>query len=195
MASYSSFTFQDLFTINSVNLDQLTETYSISFYGDYLLRWPDYQYTAHHPSGMCMSYIIGKSEGEGTLDNNNNNNNNNNKNNNINTLRHGHVSALATSPIYRRIGLGKTLMEKLENISNNNYHSCYFVDLFVRKGNKVAVAMYEGLGYSIYRTVLGYYSGGGRRVNNNNNIININNTNEDALDMRKALVLDREEGE
>lgn len=35
----------------------------------------------------------------------------------------------------------------------------YFVDLFVRVSNKVAINMYTNLGYIIYRTVLEYYSG------------------------------------
>ena len=36
---------------------------------------------------------------------------------------------------------------------------CFFVDLFVRVSNQVAVTMYEKLGYSVYRRVLEYYSG------------------------------------
>jgi N-terminal acetyltransferase B complex catalytic subunit len=35
----------------------------------------------------------------------------------------------------------------------------YFVDLFVRVSNRVAVDMYKRLGYSVYRRVLEYYSG------------------------------------
>lgn len=35
----------------------------------------------------------------------------------------------------------------------------YFVDLFVRVSNTVAINMYKNLGYIIYRTVLEYYSG------------------------------------
>lgn len=35
----------------------------------------------------------------------------------------------------------------------------YFVDLFVRVSNKVAISMYQALGYIVYRTVLDYYSG------------------------------------
>lgn len=35
----------------------------------------------------------------------------------------------------------------------------YFVDLFVRKSNKIAINMYKNLGYIIYRTILDYYSG------------------------------------
>eukprot|EP00198_Chlamydomonas_reinhardtii_P004885 XP_001694221.1 N-acetyl-transferase-like protein [Chlamydomonas reinhardtii] len=52
-------------------------------------------------------------------------------------------------------------------------HDCYFVDLFVRKSNAVAIAMYGKFGYIVYRTVTGYYSG-----------------DEDAYDMRKALQRD-----
>ena len=37
--------------------------------------------------------------------------------------------------------------------------NCFFVDLFVRVSNKVAVDMYHNLGYSVYRKVLEYYSG------------------------------------
>lgn len=32
------------------------------------------------------------------------------------------------------------------------------MDLFVRVSNQVAVSMYKQLGYSVYRTVLEYYS-------------------------------------
>lgn len=34
----------------------------------------------------------------------------------------------------------------------------YFVDLFVRVSNSLAIGMYEKFGYSVYRRVLGYYS-------------------------------------
>ena len=38
-------------------------------------------------------------------------------------------------------------------------HNGYFVDLFVRSSNKLAITMYTKLGYTTYRRVLGYYSG------------------------------------
>ena len=44
---------------------------------------------------------------------------------------------------------------------------------FVRKSNALAIGMYSKMGYSIYRQVIGYYSG-----------------EEDAYDMRKALSRD-----
>lgn len=49
----------------------------------------------------------------------------------------------------------------------------YFVDLFVRVSNQVAINMYQKFGYVIYRRVINYYSG-----------------EEDAFDMRKALPRD-----
>lgn len=41
----------------------------------------------------------------------------------------------------------------------NDRKQAYFVDLFVRMSNKVAIDMYQRLGYSVYRRVLEYYSG------------------------------------
>jgi N-terminal acetyltransferase B complex catalytic subunit len=93
---------------------------------------------------------------------------------------HGHVTALTVAPEYRRLGLGRQLMDELEDISEHRQapvrrmdptlagakhspppgrHHGYFVDLFVRKSNDVAVELYRGLGYEIYRTVAAYYSG------------------------------------
>jgi N-terminal acetyltransferase B complex catalytic subunit len=71
---------------------------------------------------------------------------------------HGHVTAVTVGPEYRRLGLAKKLMHILEEISENVYNG-YFVDLFVRLSNRVAINMYKGFGYSVYRQVIGYYSG------------------------------------
>lgn len=86
---------------------------------------------------------------------------------------HGHVTALTVSPDYRRLGLAATLMKFLEDVSEKK--RCFFVDLFVRVSNKIAINMYHHLGYIVYRTVLEYYSG-----------------DEDAYDMRRALKRDVE---
>jgi ribosomal protein S18 acetylase RimI-like enzyme len=43
-------------------------------------------------------------------------------------------------------------------------HDAYFVDLFVRKSNSLAIDMYRRLGYSVYRCVRGYYTGGGKEL-------------------------------
>lgn len=68
-------------------------------------------------------------------------------------------------------------MAYLEEVSTK-WHDAYFVDLFVRPSNNVAVGFYRQLGYEVYRTVLGYYgsaSGDG---------------GEDSYDMRKSLPKD-----
>ena len=71
---------------------------------------------------------------------------------------HGHVTAITVAPEFRRVGLANSMMKWLEDVSEHIYNG-YFVDLFVRKSNTVAVGMYERLGYSIYREVVGYYTG------------------------------------
>ena len=73
------------------------------------------------------------------------------------------------------MGLAKTLMDYFENVSVN-HNNAYFVDLFVRASNTLAISMYQKFGYVTYRRVLGYYSG---------------ELPEDALDMRKALPRDK----
>ncbi len=154
MTTIRQFTCDDLFRFNPVNLDPLTETYGVGFYLQYLARWPEYFLVAESPSNEIMGYVMGKAEG--------------NKED-----WHGHVTAVTCSPNHRRLGLAARLMAALEEISEKKL--CYFVDLFVRVSNQVAITMYKNLGYTVYRTVLQYYSG---------------EQDEDAYDMRKALSRD-----
>ena len=70
---------------------------------------------------------------------------------------HGHVTAVTVAPEFRRLGLAKKLMDYLENVSVELYDG-YYVDLFVRVSNSLAIKMYEKFGYTVYRRVLGYYS-------------------------------------
>lgn len=106
---------------------------------------------------MCFA-VIGKAEGK-------------------DRLWHGHVSAVTVSPQYRRMGLATILMNDLEYITDQ-VHRAWFVDLFVRASNSVAIGFYEKLGYCIHRTVAGYYSSGLKK--------------EDAQDMRKCMSIDKD---
>ncbi|CAH7670779.1 acyl-CoA N-acyltransferase [Phakopsora pachyrhizi] len=173
----------DLFRFNNVNLDPWTETYSVSYYLQYLCTWPDLINLAEAPNGQVMGYgkynielekkrfnfdqainstqkVMGKTEGEG-------------KN------WHGHVSAITVSPLYRRLSLARSMMGLLEQASDQQ--RCYFVDLFVRVSNDLAIEMYEKFGYSVYQRVLNYYSG-----------YKADYYEEDAFDMRKALSIDKD---
>jgi len=143
-----------MFRFNHVNLDPLTETYGLNFYLHYLVHYPEYFQVAESPSGTIMGYVFAKAEG-------------------VNENWHGHVTAITVSPEFRRLGLANQLMDIVEHISEKK--KCYFVDLFVRVSNAVAIGMYSKLGYCVYRTVLNYYS---------------TNPEEDAYDMRKALSKD-----
>lgn len=125
-------------------------------YLSYMSRWPESFLVAEAPNGGLMGYILGKAEGEGKL-------------------WHGHVSAVTVAPAYRRLGMAKSLMDDFESLCIHTY-SAYFVDLFVRKSNRLAQEMYSKFGYVTYRRVLDYYSG---------------ELPEDALDMRKALPRDK----
>jgi len=69
---------------------------------------------------------------------------------------HGHVTALTVAPEYRRLSLSRILMHFLETASDDVY-SGLFVDLYVRCTNSIAIDLYEGLGYSVYRRVREYY--------------------------------------
>lgn len=128
--------------------------YGISFYLSYLSKWPDLCCVQDAPNGHMMGYgqceefsrimlyslfdvVIGKAEG-------------------ANTEWHGHVTALTVAPEYRRLSLARKMMSLLELVSDQIYHG-YFVDLYVRCTNTVAIGMYEGLGYSVYRRVREYY--------------------------------------
>lgn len=71
---------------------------------------------------------------------------------------HGHVSALSVAPFYRRLKIADKLMQIFEDHCENAY-STYFIDLFVRRSNVLAVLMYKGLGYYVHEQVIGYYSG------------------------------------
>ena len=92
---------------------------------------------------------------------------------------HGHVTALTVAPQYRRLGLAQLLTAALERGCDRE--QAWFVDLFVRKGNSTAVGLYKGIGYSVFRRVVNYYSDDptGRKAG------------EDAFDMRKPLARDK----
>ena len=161
MTTIRPFRCEDLLKFNNVNLDPLTENYHLSFYFYYLTHWPEFFQVCESTSGKIMGYYMGKSEARHSSPQD----------------WHGHVTALTVAPEFRRIGLAGQMMKELEEICERK--RCYFVDLFVRVSNEVAVNMYKTFGYIVYRTVLDYYSGN-------------KEPDEDAYDMRKALSRDTE---
>lgn len=87
----------------------------------------------NHVATAAPSRSAGKAEGDGAL-------------------WHGDVTAVTVSPEYRRLGVASQLMAFLEDVSQEVYDG-YFVDLFVRVSNRLALVMYHGLQYTVYRRV------------------------------------------
>ena len=204
MTTLRRFTCDDLFSFNAVNTDALTETYNNPFYLTYLATWPEYCLMAEAPggtgggggggggggastacssgsSGSAAGYVLGKAEGRAEL-------------------WHGHVTAVTVAPERRRQGLARRLMDALEAVAAD-IDEAFFVDLFVRASNRVAIGMYEGMGYRVYRRVIGYYSGGPAvgggqeeeedgKVGSKKQQQPQKRQTEDALDMRKAMPRD-----
>ena len=94
---------------------------------------------------------------------------------------HAHITALTVAPSARRLGLARLLSQTLEDAGDRE--NAYFVDLFVRKSNTIAISLYKGLGYTVYRVVKDYYS-------DNATPGSKPGEGEDAYDMRKPLKRD-----
>ena len=146
---------EDIQRFNSINLDHWTEMYTTSFYTTYLIKDPDLCIVAESSSGALAGYLLAKVEGKGSE-------------------WHSHISAISVSPEFRILGVGRTLLDHFEMVSEE-VHRCWFADLYVRVSNTLAIEMYKRRGYEIFRTVRDYYSG-----------------EEDAFDMRRPLKRDVE---
>lgn len=164
MFSFVSMRPADLLSMDIANLDGKSENFSLGYYLDYLLEFPD-DFIAvravHNPSANLsdlaytvpvLGYIFGKLE-----------------NKQYDCI---HVSALSVGPPYRKMGIASELMRIIE--MNGNFYGVFFADLYVRNSNNTAVEFYKRNGYETYRIVFRYYS----------------EPDENALDMRKPLIKD-----
>ena len=149
----------DLLDLNLTNLDPLTENYDLGFYLNYLNKWPSlfstvrdheagivgysmFNYSpnlAHYPQisrDMADKFrlVMGKLEEQHPAM----------RHSEHYTPWHGHITVLTVAPAWRRLGFARRLTEQLERGSDSN--DAWFVDLYVRAGNKVAYDMYKGMG-------------------------------------------------
>lgn len=70
---------------------------------------------------------------------------------------HAHLNLLAVEPVSRRLGIGRQLLQWLEETARVG--GIFFVHLEVRAGNRGARSFYQQLGYRETRYIPGYYSG------------------------------------
>lgn len=125
----------DIFNLNLTNLDASTENYTFDYYMYYLLNHSE-DCICVEMDGDVVAYLLGKHETR-------------------NKVFSAHVSALTVAPVYRKTGIGKTLMNFFRD--NAEAKGAEFIDLYVRKSN-VAFNFYTNLGYVINEEILNYYS-------------------------------------
>ncbi|KAF5014041.1 hypothetical protein F66182_15114, partial [Fusarium sp. NRRL 66182] len=145
----------DMFSLNLTNLDALTENYDLGFYLNYLMRWPSlFSVVQDRDAGIVgyskqsppllfhyetrkanyVAIVMGKLEEQPAAM----------RNSEHYTPWHGHITVLTVAPAWRRLGYARRLTESLEHSSDIN--DAWFVDLYVRATNRVAVDMYKGMG-------------------------------------------------
>lgn len=167
MTSIVPFHATQLLEHNAINLDPLTENFYAYFYLHYLASFPAICYQSVAPNGRPTGYMLAKTEG---------------------TAKewHAHISAVTVDPHYRRIGLASQLCDILRVIvePQRPIHA-WFVDLFVKCSNRSAITLYEKLGYSVYRRVVGYYDSSEGEIARKKG-----SDDMDAFDMRLALARD-----
>lgn len=170
MTSIKPFKMEDLFELSPVNLDPFTENFNLLFYSQYVCEWPQLFFKSVEPTSHgseISGYMMGKTEGQLTK-----------------KEWHTHITAVTINRDYRRIGLASDLCRHLERTTAVEPYEALFVDLFVKVTNSTARQLYEKLGYSVYRRVIGYY--GAVYPEDRNKV----NDDIDAFDMRKALPRD-----
>ncbi len=69
--------------------------------------------------------------------------------------KRGHVISIAIHPLYRRMGLGKILMNELEKRLYSS--GAKYIYLEVKETNNVAINLYKSLGYVIIKRIRKYY--------------------------------------
>lgn len=174
MTSIKPFQIEDLLDVNPVNLDPLTENYNVHFYLEYLIQWPTLFFKSTEISDFAnienheiSGYMMGKTEGQLAK-----------------KEWHTHITAVSVNSYYRRLGLASHLCSELERLTTGPPYDTLFVDLFVKVTNTLAQQLYEKIGYSVHRRVVGYY---GRTLPTDSSKTD---DSIDAFDMRKLLPRD-----
>lgn len=175
MTTLEPFEATDLLRLNNVNLDILTENFPLEFYYEYMILWPDLffkskEITVPNDKYINSGYMMGKTEGKGHE-------------------WHTHITAVTVAPEFRRISLASKHCNTLDAITDSEQHKVNFIDLFVKCNNQLAIKLYEKLGYSVYRRVVGYYNDGSESYPTTLKFIH---DDKDAFDMRKSM--DRDQG-
>ncbi|KAJ8086823.1 N-terminal acetyltransferase A complex catalytic subunit ard1 [Marasmius tenuissimus] len=136
-------TVEDLMHMQSVNLRNLPENYTMRYYLYHILTWPSLSYVAED-QGRVVGYILAKMEEEPADADH----------------VHGHVTSISVLRSHRRLGLAKKLMIQSQEAMATVYKASY-VSLHVRKSNRAALGLYKDtLGFTVKDIEKGYYADG-----------------------------------
>ncbi|KAH8830427.1 acyl-CoA N-acyltransferase [Flagelloscypha sp. PMI_526] len=135
---------EDLAGMQSCNLQNLPENYSIKYYFYHSLSWPSLSYVAEDGKGRIVGYILAKMEEDGSDDD----------------PVHGHVTSISVLRSHRRLGIAKKLMVQSQEAMATIYRAAY-VSLHVRKSNRAALGLYrDTLGFTVKDIEKKYYADG-----------------------------------
>ncbi|KAF9481808.1 acyl-CoA N-acyltransferase [Pholiota conissans] len=135
---------EDLAGMQSCNLQNLPENYTIKYYMYHAMTWPSISFVAEDHEGRIIGYILAKmdeelAEGEEPR---------------------GHVTSISVLRSYRRLGLAKKLMVQSQEAMAQVYRASY-VSLHVRKSNRAALGLYKDtLGFTVHEIESKYYADG-----------------------------------
>ncbi len=101
---------KDLLKITNTNLDFYTETFSFSFYFEYLCKWPEYCFVSEDSLGRVQGYHLGRTQG-------------------TDEKYRGHLSAITLNRESRRTGLSGQMLHWLKSVSEEfGLLSCIALD-------------------------------------------------------------------
>jgi ribosomal-protein-alanine N-acetyltransferase len=134
---------EDLDQVIYINERCLPENYSSFFFTDLYTHFPETFFVAEK-DGKIVGYIMCRIESGFT---------------GLHLTKKGHIISLAVLPEYRNIGIGYALLKEALRAMSTHYNvkECY---LEVRVSNIPAVNLYKKVGFTIDKTVRGYYADG-----------------------------------
>ena len=136
---------RDIPDVIRVNLANLPEHYSESFYKDLLLSNPESFFVAELGSKV-VGYIMCRVEfGFSSFGG-------------LSIVKKGHIISIAVDKEHRRRGIGRALME--EALLGLRKRGCKEAYLEVRVSNTPAINLYSRLGFRVVKRIGGYYRDG-----------------------------------
>ncbi|TFK22338.1 acyl-CoA N-acyltransferase [Coprinopsis marcescibilis] len=135
---------EDLMGMQSCNLHNLPENYTMRYYLYHAMTWPGLSYVAEDASGRIVGYILAKMDEETSE----------------NEEPRGHVTSISVLRSYRRLGLAKKLMVQSQESMAEIYNASH-VSLHVRQSNRAAIGLYrDTLGFTVKDVEKKYYADG-----------------------------------